>query len=449
MATPLVIDFGTSMNSRLLNDRNPFKYIYYLSNKYGAATTLFSALAGGKSSEKVETLDGKKEILTISHTGVQAQVATRTTSGTDLILTFTDPTYEAFRVSFVAIDGSTTRRSQGYIKSKAAGTITIAQMGTAFTAADFAVGSYVTEGWQASANNGSTGVDSKYVMPSSDYNFSSIKRDSRYLSRRDFVSSYMSLSQGGKPWAMMQEEEMIRDYARKLEYARLFEQRGQLVLNGKLTNQNGSLLWAITNRGGTHVTSTSELVQDEWLDLIDTISKKSGQFGGKLICIHGTDALGTIQRFTQGFIQQAGKNNTFKAEYGIDMGTYQYNGVEINFLYSPLFDDLMFMGGTSTINGKHRASSSFFLIDASPVDTYGMNDGIASSIVPFHFGEQQMFYGYVPGVIGPDGGSPSNYIKGKYSLMTNSVDGVTCEVLHDGGIDIPNASRMLFWELAS
>lgn len=397
----------------------------------------------------VNTADGKKEILTISHTGVQAQIATRTTSGSDLILTFTDPTFDMFRVSFAALDGSTTRRLTGYIKAKGAGTITIAPMGTAFTAADFAVNAYVTEGWQVAPNAGSTGVESLYVMPSSDYNYSSIKRDSSFLSRRDFNTSYMDLSQKGEPWAMAQEKEMVKRFFRKLEYSRLFEQRAQITVNGKVANQNGSLLWAIANRGGTHVTSPTELVQDEWLDLIDGISKKSGQFGGKLLCIHGTDALGTIQRFTQGFIQHAGTNNTFKAEYGIDLRTYAYNGVTINFLYSPLLDDPMFLGGTSSINGKQRSSSSFFLIDASPVDTYGDNNGIASSVVPFHFGANPITYGYVPGMIGPDGGSSSSYIKGKYSLMANSVDGVTCEILHDGGIDIPNASRMLFWELAS
>ena len=449
MASPLTIDFGNSLNSLLLNDRNPFKNIYYLSNGYGSATALFSALAGGKSSEMVSTADGKKEILTMSHTGVQAQIATRTVSGTDLILTFVDPTYEDFRTTFTAFDGSTTRRAIGYIKAKGAGTITIAQMGTAFTAADFAIGAYATEGWQVSANSGSTGVDSIYIAPSTDYNYPSIKRDTCYLNRRDFHTTYMDLSQGGKPWAMMQEKEMIMRFARKKEYAALFEERAQITVGGKLANQNGSLLWAIKNRGGSHITSTAELTQDVWLDLIDSISKKSGQFGGKLLCIHGTDAFGTIQRFTQNFVLNAGVHNTFKAEYGIDIRQYNYNGVTINFLYSPLLDDPMFMGGTSNINGKQRSSSSFFLIDASPVDTYGDKDGIASSIIPFHFGNNPMIYTYVPGMIGPDGGSASSSIKGKYTFSGNSVDGVSVEVLHDGGYDIPNASRMLFWELAS
>ncbi len=449
MASPTVVDFGQSMFGRLLNSRNAFTNIYYLSNGYGRATQFFNALAGGNSKSVQKNIaEGKYEFHTISHTGVQAQVATRTVSGANLVLTWTDSAYDSFRDNFVTLDGTTSIRRQGQVVSHGPGTITIAPNGTPFTAADYAVGNFASEAWQISANRGSTGTESKYVVPETDNNFASIKRESIFLSRRDFHESYVDGAISKANWALMQEPEMVKNFARNREYSRLFEERQQLTVNGQLANQNGGLLWSIQNRGGAHIVSASDLNQNRWLELIALISGKTSAFGGNLVCFHGKEALGTIQRFTQNFVEGSGSLNTFRATLGIDITTYGYIGQQISFVHLPILDDEQFFGGISSITGKLRSSHSFFLCDMAPTTTYDIVDGTAPVVEQFHFGSQEMHYGYIHGVVGPEGASSSQFIQGKHTWASD-IDGVSAHLLSDGGINIANASGMLFWELAS
>lgn len=448
MASSVTVDFGQSMFGRLLNSRNAFDNIYYLANGYGRATQFFIALAGGYSkSQRKNIADGKYEFHTISHTGVQAQVATRTLAGGNLILTWTDPTYDAFRNGFVTIDGSTSIRRQGQVVSHSAGTVTLAPVGTPFGAADYIIGSFATEGWNMSANRGSTGTESKYVVPETDFNYASIKRESQFLSRRDFHESYLDGAISKPNWAMMQEPEMTRNFARSTEYARLFEERKQILLpSGQLASQNGGLLWSIQNRGGSHVVSPSDLNKDTWLQLIHLVAGKTSSFGGTLVCFHGKEALGTIQRFTQDFVQGSGSLNTFGAKYGIDITSWAYIGQEINFVHLPILDDEKVFGKISNITGKLRSSHSFFLCDMAPTTTYDVVDGTAPVVQPFHFSDQEINYGYVHGTIGSDGVPNSPTVQGKH-IMSSDIDGVSSHIWSDGGINIANAAGMIFWEL--
>jgi hypothetical protein len=91
-------------------------------------------------------------------------------------------------------------------------------------------------------------------------------------------------------------------------------------------------------------------------------------------------------------------------------------------------------------------SSSFFLVDTTPID--GVGAGPQPAIESIYRGEKEMYYGYIPGMIGPDGGSPSSYMAMGKSLMANDIDGVSCHMLTDSGINIVDAKNMLFFEYA-
>ena len=71
------------------------------------------------------------------------------------------------------------------------------------------------------------------------------------------------------------------------------------------------------------------------------------------------------------------------------------------------------------------------------------------AIERFHFDIEGMRYGYIPGTIGPDGGDPSDHLKMGKFLMVSDIDGVSAHLTSDGGIDIANARKMLFFELLS
>jgi hypothetical protein len=168
-----------------------------------------------------------------------------------------------------------------------------------------------------------------------------------------------------------------------------------------------------------------------------------------LTLFYGLEALKTIQDFSQDVLINTGINNTLgsKDVLGFDVQTYGYLGTKINFVPLPILDDPKVFGNEiSTITGKPRMSSSFFLVDTTPID--GVGAGPQPAIESIYRGEKEMYYGYIPGMIGPDGGSPSSYMAMGKSLMANDIDGVSCHMLTDSGINIVDAKNMLFFEYA-
>lgn len=447
MAT-LSLNLEESLLGKLLNDRNAFRSIYDLSGGYGKMTQVVTML-NKYGSRQVNTADSLKEEFTIDHQGVVAKIATRTTSGTNLILTFDDAAYDNFRIGDTILDD---QRQQGIVNSHAAGTITI-EPGfniTTFTGTDFPANDYIRRGWDSSPNTKSTGKESLYATPDTIYNYGSIKRDSVFLDRRNFHTTYMDNAINQKNWAMMQERPVMTDrVAQSIEWAYLFEERGKKVVNGKVTNSNGALLWAIKNRGGTHIVSPNALTKTSWESAIEQVKKKRAQASQKLTFFYGTGALASLQSFTEDFIKQSGTNNTFggSAVSGIDVQAYGYLGVDIDAIYLPILDDPKMFPQISDITGKQRMSEAFFLLNLSPTPGYGGK--MIPAIERFHFDIEGMRYGYIPGTVGPDGGNPSDYYTGGKYLMVSDIDGVSCHVCWDGGIDIPNAEGMLFWELLS
>lgn len=436
------------MNAKLLNDRNAFLHLYDLTNGYGKFTQIVNMLNKNSQPRQINTADSKIEKLTIGTLEVIAEILTRTVSGNNLILTFTDANYDFFRNENVVHDSF---RNQGFVLSHAPGTITIAPFSTttAFTSSMFVLGQMAKASWDSSANRGSTGKENLLATPDSDFNYGSIKRDSVFINRRDLHSSYVDGTITQKNWALGQESVMTKRVAYNLEKAYLFEERFKGIVNGKEYSQNGSLLWAIKNRGGTHIVSPNDLDETTWRDLISIVRKKNADGGGGLMFCHGTEALAKVQGFAEKFVLNAGANNTFGGAKvsGINVQTYGYLGVDIDFVHLPILDDPFYNPEVSSITGKQRTSSSFFLLDTSPVMSY--DKGVVPCIERFYFDIEGMRYFYIPGTVGANGENPSGTtINGKF-MVSNDLDGVSCQCLYDGGIDIINAKRMLFWELAT
>lgn len=444
----LSLNLAESYNAKLLNSRNAFFNLYNISGRYGSMTHVVSLLnkaAGG--AVRVNTADSLYEKFTIDHPGVVAKIKTRTVSGSDLILEFYDSNYDFFRLDDVVLDDF---KVHGLVKTHQPGQITIAPFmrpNKAFVATNFTKDTMVVRGWNSSASRKSVGTESLYEMPNTIYNYGSIKRDSVFISRRDFSQTYMDQAIPEKNWAIRQEGVMIRRIAQSLEWSTLYEPRGKEVINNEERTSNGGLVWAIDNRGGTHLTSPNELTESAWKQAIEIVSKKDAEAKGKLLFCYGKGALAKVQSFTEPFVKASGVNNTFGGSgvSGIDVNTYSYLGQDIDFLYLDILDDWKMNRGNSKISGKQRSSDSFFLLDLSSV--MGDKGKLIPAIERFYFDKEGMRYGFESGTVGPEGGEPSNMVNsGKY-MMSNSTDGVSVHCIYDGGIDIANARRMLYWEL--
>jgi len=443
MSAISTLPFSNNIIANALNERNPFEAVYDISGGYNTYTRVVDFLNKGGS---VKVTSDKYEKAVLGNLNVAAEVSAGTGTGTSKVVTLADASYDAFRVGDVVMD---LNRTQGMVIASAAGSVTVEVLDSAaFVAADFGSGT-IRRISDASPNNGSTGKSALYYTPETDYNYTQIVRNSTFLNRRDMaLNTYVKYS--GNNWWLAQEELMVKDIARQLEYNSIFGKRGRNVTSRGTVDRNGGLLWSIDNRGGTHIVASSQMTRDDFHDYLYTMLAKNANRSRELTLFYGLDALKAIQDFSQDILVNTGINNSLggKDVLGFDVQTYGYLGTKINFVPLPMLDDpKMFGNEISTVTGKPRYSSSFFLIDTTPID--GVGAGPQPAIEKIHKGEKEMYYGYIPGMVGPDGGSPSNYMSMGKSLMASDIDGVSCHALTDCGHNIVDAKNMLFFEYAS
>lgn len=439
------VALSNNLIAKTLNDRNPFEAVYDISGGFNTLTQITSMINGGKSKEvSTEKYEKSKR----GNLNIAANISANSLSGSDLVVDLVDASFNLFRVGDVVMD---TERIQGRVKSKTAGQITLEPVTvTSFdTALHFTAGQRVKRIFDASKNRFSGGKTSIYNTPDLDFNFSSITRNSVQLARRDMLDTRVKTRDGF--WWTNQEVEMVKDLARQVEHKFIFSERNQLTFSGEEVNFNGGLIWAIKNRGGTIVPSSSELDQDQFQDLIRQVITKEATRGKNLVMLHGTAALFNIQQFTaSSFLQFTGMDNTFggKTVKGLDIQHYAIGATTIDFMHLPILDDPELFPEISSITGKPRFSSAFFLLDLTPIPSVG-EMGPLPAIERFHFGKNELSYTYVPGMVGPDGGDPTSVISMDRTLSVSDLDGFSAHVLTDNGIDILDAKNMLFFELTS
>lgn len=432
--------------AKTLNQRNVFSQVYDISGGYNTLYQLTNMLNknGAKQVNTEKYEKAKRDNLNIA-----TPIASNSVSGTNLVVNFTDPTFNLFRVGDTVFD---TERIAGRVISFQPGQITIqpANVSSFNSAINFTAGQICKMMFDSSVNRFSVGKTSIYNTPDLDYNYSSVTRDSVQLARADFLDTYVKTQ--GNYWWMAQETEMTERGMRAVEHKFIFSDRGQIPdPSGNIVNYNGGLIWAIKNRGGTYISSPSPLTQSVFIDLLRQAKQKNATGGGNFICYYGLAAKFVIDQMTQQFIQFAGINNTFGVgtRNGIDIEVYKVAGVSVSFVPMPILDDPILFSEPSTIPGVrgNRMSNSFFLLDVDPIPVVG--GGYAPAIERFYFGEKEFYYGYVPGMIGKDGGSPSSLMTMGSALQSSDVDGVSCHMMTQNGIDIIDAKNMLFWELAA
>lgn len=440
-----IMPLENSLVSKTLNARNPFDRVFNISGGYNTFTQLTNMMNNG-GSKMINTEIYEKAV--IGELNVITQIASNAVSGSNLVITFSDPAYANFRIDDVVMDSN---RVKGHVISTTPGTVTIMpDIGNTFNSATmFIANMFIKTGWRNQSTRNSVGSSSLYNTPDVDYNYSMVMRDSNYLAQADMIDTYVKTKNGN--WFTAQEMQMIDRFAKATEFRNAFSDRGQTQLGSGVANSNGGLVWSIKNRGGSYISSSSAINQSTWTDMIRQATIKKAQSKSKLLFLHGKQALYDVQNFTSDFVKYSGINNTFggKEVSGLDIQEWAIAGTQVDFLHMPIFDDPQFFPEISSITGKPKMSSAFFLLDLSPIPAAYDNGGPMPAIEKFHFGNKEIRHGYIPGVVGADMGDPSAYMQGGKNLMVSDLDGVSSHIYSRNGIDIIDAKNMLMYELAS
>lgn len=428
-----------------LEQPNKMRMVYSRDNDYNVLTQLASMLG-----PSISTSNPKVEIASLGDLSVYSTVtATSSLSGTDLVVSLAST--NGFRLTDVVLD--TTTLVQGRVKAVTATTITLSEMGTAFaTGTHFKAGYTARVSHDASKNYDSVGKSTLRYLPDTEYTYTAVSRESGSQSRRERTASYVDWNNGY--WHSSWIDLVAKKYAKQLEFKYAFSERGAYnVGTSDEYYQTQGLRSSILDRG-KYMSLSSEMTLDDFNDFIREMRRVVAN-GRKMVALMGIEALGRLQMLCGNqYLTYTGTANTFGgvSVEGLEIYKYNYVGMSLEFVHWTLLDDPSFLNTISTVTGKPKHSSSIYFLDMTPLPAAD-GSGMINPIQKYHFNDDELIAGFIPGMIGLTGSTPSavketiaNFAPG--SLSVSDQDNVSFHILSDDGLAF-HADRFGLIELAS
>lgn len=431
--------------------------VFDFSGGYNVVDLIVSKVA---SSRRIDGRDGQFQKPIMGLSVVQAQIASSAIIGNGALLrvNFIDPAYDKFRVTEVVHDGSA-NDFMGRIVNKGAGFIEMEIVpnganATTWSAATgcFPANGFATAMWNAQTNRGSGSMESLYEYPQYVTNQTSIMRENVELYRRDTSRTWVEYQ--GDYWYSAQDMIMMNRIARSMEYRALFSYFGQTAGAGGATNHSMGLKASIKDpaRGGVYKPLANLMTQADFESFINDIADRQNASDVEINMMVGRGVLNRVQGFTSPYIQFAGQANTFggASVQGLDVRKYSINGVSVNLIHAPILNDRARFPQLSTLAGAGnftRMQYTAIVLDINPYEAMG--GGSLPAMEKVYFGDDEMVYYYVPGIVGTNlkGGDGSMLQNGNFALAVNHNDAVTTGFYTDCAYDFMSY-RMGWMELA-
>lgn len=439
MASPVTnLDLNQSLLLRGLSLPNKMAMVYAQDYGYNVLTQLTSKLSSSISSPQP-----KIEISALGNLSVYSRVSAAPTTptgyatGEALQITLDDASN--FRIGDIIADNNMV---QGIIVDKPSGggnLVVIKRVSTTLaTATHFLSGSIAKVLFDSSANRYSNGKTPLNFVPQTDYTYTAITRESSSQARRDRSASFVKWQ--GDFWYRSYDDLTLRKFSKSLEFKYAFSERAIVSGPQGESYTTAGLRWSIINNGGVYLPLTTEITQTQFNDFLETLVRKSAENGRNLVALMGTAMMARLQTLLSAYIQYAGNTNTLGgvSVEGLNVMTYSYAGIKIDFVRWALLDDDAFKGDLSGVTGKPRMSHSMYVLDLTPIPAAD-GSGSISPLQKYHFNNDEMLAAYVPGMIGLQDSNPStikqalaNGLSG--SLSSSDVDGVDFHILSDCGL---------------
>jgi len=192
-----------------------------------------------------------------------------------------------------------------------------------------------------------------------------------------------------------------------------------------------------SERGGVYMPLSSTMTQGQFESWIARIADRQNSAKYKITLGVGRGFLSWVQSFTTPFIQFAGRTNTFGGESveGLDVYNYSINGISVDLVMIPFFNDRDMFPGISSIGGLGNFTRMQYTAIALDTNMYESVDGkMLPAMEKLYFGNEEVIYGYIPGLIGSTL-TGSNTLRTGNILATNDKDGVTMEIYSDCAYD--------------
>lgn len=370
-----------NLEYRLLTDRNDFRAVYDLSGGFCKLSLWIEKMNLPYGGHNFFTSD-KYEKAFLGRGHVIGSIIATVGVGNTLQITLAPvgtpaQPYESFRVGDIVVADDYDIQAK-VVEKPAPGVIRVEVTNPAQGLADlqtvFSVNAIIKAIGDSSPNYNSGGKERLMQYPDIDFNYSAIKRDSWYASRREHVASRVEIKEGGL-WTHAGIRQTAKRVLQRREYMQIFGNRTQFNSEvGGESDMNGGLRWSCINRGGVYLPLASALTEnqfDNWL--ADYHSRKISS--EPMTIFIGQGLLYHIQKeFTEGYIIPSGRHNTFGGETVEGLNVLEYNvaNMPVRFVELDVLRDRELFPELSGIPGlvnPYKRSHMALAFDPAPIET--------------------------------------------------------------------------------
>lgn len=438
-----------SLYGSLFNYNNSGTRVYALHRGWAFEYYLLDILNGGKS-KPVNSPDGSYRKWFQTRSEKTAQIKTVTQNGLKIDVEFYDTTLDMFQIKRVLLNNRS--QSQARVTAATPGKVTIESAfnspDTITAASDWKINDFVTDMGDISGNRYSAG--SKQTYQTRDYRdeYSSVKRYSSEMARRDKILTYSG--HGTQVYKYTKaEQDMTDDMMRSYGLTTWFSKGGTAASSVEGTINGTRGIDASIVADGLAINGTAPFTYDEWEMMATQSVDANPALDQDLTFIAGRDALRRIQSFAQAgqdFVKYSDVAVTSiggeKLKVTGDVRQVTVAGIKMKIIEKTLFNNKKIMpqpsetiGISGTIN-----SNSIYLLNLAPIPSEDDGEGVVMlpAIEKFHWASPRMemesnIYKVVTGMTGPDGNKTGMSIGG-YETTSNEIDGWSGHLLQDIGL---------------
>lgn len=452
------LDFSKSLNSKLMETRERFASVYLEQPKYNVLSQMMDLLAPAKQVNQRKYERSSLGSIGISFTTASAVIAPGAHSE--------GISGQNYKVSFVSgnVAEANKLRKGDVCRIVTSGVAKLYYVASEKDSDDAVVFTRLNSGSPAAGDIAVTGTtitvlydshendfsqdDKKpiFYTPTANHNFTGVCRDSVHISRDALYRGTFELWDG-QFWSFAQEKLMKMRFAKQYEQKLLLGERFSETDGNIITRStSGGILWWIKNHGQTFE-KTTDFDLDDINDIVYNIITVAAAGTSEIVVLCGAYFLKRFQEEAANkYIQYVGTANTLGGAGVRGISVFEYNvlGVSVKFVHYPAWDDpKLFPGLSTTLGGVLKSSANALFLDMSDVES---TDGVIPGFEKFYYGDKDMYYTYVPGMIGVQGADPSNAAQLNYNMSASSKDGFSAHIMCDDGYYVNAPERHCFYE---
>lgn len=345
-----------------------------------------------------------------------ATIAGRSVVGTDLVLTWSDPSFQAIRVGNMVQAKS---GALGIVKSKSAGTATIGFLSnpngsTAFGASDFVIGQLASDRGDVTDRDNRLSKETLFTLPVPYQNIVSSMSDTTTVNFAEANQyTYLKNINGTQYYALSKVSQMLG----RMQQTYSIRMVGDISANfDTATPVGGSLIWQIKNQGGSTRAINAAITESEFNEAIQQYINNGGYASKEVIIVGGSSYIQDLQKnvFKQ-YVTTAGNNNVLggKEVKGLNIMSYYYSGFTFHLIMDEFLNNPNIWQPSDLFAGETVRSKSAIWMNAAPVPTE--NGGTLPFVSDYYYGVPDMIVTEVKGMTDMMGRPNKEGVSGKLS----------------------------------